>query len=83
MRQSLAQILSGDEQGVRALVGQAIEAGAVRYAVERGCAMLDDARGQLEAVPVAAAVSGVYRGAMEDLCVTLRGLIAPLGDTVA
>jgi octaprenyl-diphosphate synthase len=74
-----SQILSGDEQGVRALVGRAIEAGAVRYAVERGCAMLDDARTQLEAVPVSAAVSGVYRGAMEDLCVTLRGLIAPLG----
>ena len=78
-----AQILSGDEQGVRALVGQAIEAGAVRYAVERGCAMLDDARLQLESVPVSAAVSGVYRGAMEDLCVTLRGLIAPLGETAA
>jgi octaprenyl-diphosphate synthase len=78
-----AQILSGDEQGVRALVGRAIEAGAVRYAVERGCAMLDDAKAQLEAVPVSAAVSGAYRGAMEDLCVTLRGLIAPLGNTVA
>jgi hypothetical protein len=45
--------------------------------------MLDDARRQLESVPVSAAVSGVYRGAMEDLCVTLRGLIAPLGETAA
>jgi hypothetical protein len=45
--------------------------------------MLDDAKAQLEAVPVSAAVSGAYRGAMEDLCVTLRGLIAPLGNTVA
>lgn len=78
-----AQILSGDEAGVRALVGRAIEAGAVRYAVERGCAMLDDARARLESVPVSAAVSGVYRGAMVDLCVTLRGLIAPLAEAGA
>jgi octaprenyl-diphosphate synthase len=68
-------ILQGNEEEVRGLVAQALERGAVRYAVTTGRRMLAEARdslASLEATP--------YKDSLESLCVTLDTMIAPLAD---
>jgi hypothetical protein len=68
-------ILQGNEEEARGLVAQAIERGAVRYAVTTGRRMLTEAHdslASLEATP--------YKDSLESLCVTLDTMIAPMAD---
>jgi octaprenyl-diphosphate synthase len=68
-------ILQGNEEEVRGLVAQALERGAVRYAVTTGRRMLTEAQdslSSLEATP--------YKDSLESLCVTLDTMIAPLAN---
>jgi octaprenyl-diphosphate synthase len=68
-------ILQGNEEEVRGLVDQALERGAVRYAVTTARRMLTEAQyslAPLEATP--------YKDSLESLCVTLDTMIAPLAN---
>ncbi len=74
-RQRLSQmILEGDDDDVRRLVQQALEAGAVRSAVATGRKLLREATGQLEAV-----APGRHRDSLALLVETLDAMIAPFG----
>lgn len=64
-------ILTGEEAAIDQLVGQALAAGAVQFAVSSGCKMLRECQEQLEAIP-----AGKYRVALSQLC---SGLLEMLG----
>jgi hypothetical protein len=66
-------ILEGNEEEVRSLVEQALEQGAVRYAVTTGRRMLTEARESLDSLEPTP-----YKDSLKSLCVTLDAMIAPL-----
>ena len=66
-------ILEGNEEQVRGLVEEALEKGAVRYAVTTGRRMLTEAQDSLESLEPTP-----YKDSLESLCVTLDAMIAPL-----
>lgn len=69
-------ILQGAEEEVRGLVDQALEKGAVRYAVTTGRRMLTEAQDSLESL-----APSVFKDALDGLCTTLDTMIAPLAGT--
>lgn len=77
-RQKLgALIIEGQEEEIRGLVEQAVEKGAVQYAVKTGRKMLAEARDGLLVLE-----QSVYRESLVGLCDTLDAMIAPLGGVV-
>lgn len=62
-------ILSGEEEEIERLVQQALDAGAVQFAVATGLRMLEEAREQLAVAP-----GNKYRDALGGLCTTLEGM---------
>jgi octaprenyl-diphosphate synthase len=67
-------ILQGREDEIRSLVEQAVETGAVRFAVSTGRRMLEEARDCLARLE-----GSTYRESLSALCDTLDAMIAPLG----
>jgi octaprenyl-diphosphate synthase len=75
-RERLSQlILEGREEEIRGLVDQAVQTGAVRFAVATGRRMLTEAQEALHTLP-----ASPYRQSLEQLCLTLDAMIAPLAD---
>jgi octaprenyl-diphosphate synthase len=75
-RESLgALIIEGREEEIRNLVEQAVEKGAVQYAVQTGRRMLAEARDGLLVLE-----QSVYLESLVGLCDTLDAMIAPLGS---
>lgn len=66
-------ILEGREESFNNLVQATIEAGALRYAVQTGRQMLEEAREYLGVLPHSS-----FKESLNGLCVTLEGMIAPL-----
>ena len=64
-------ILNGDEADIQQLVGTAVAAGAVKFAVTTARKMLREAQTQLEIV-----APGKHRDSLGSLCSTLDGMIA-------
>jgi octaprenyl-diphosphate synthase len=75
-RERISQvILEGREENFNNLVQATIEAGALRYAVQTGRQMLEEAREYLGVLP-----HSTFKESLNGLCVTLEGMIAPLSD---
>jgi octaprenyl-diphosphate synthase len=68
-------ILQGNEDEVRTLVDQALDRGAVRYAVTTGRRMLTEAQDSLESLQ-----PSPYKESLDSLCITLDAMIAPMAE---
>ena len=68
-------ILEGKEESFSGLVQTTVEAGALRYAVQRGRQMLEEAREHLGGLSLSP-----FKESLNGLCVTLEGMITPLSS---